>query len=176
MVGRTARAARRSHLVPAALGISLAALTGAGAVSTAASTGPAARPDPPPTVAELLSRGTTAKAFDAESSGIELEADRKIDVAVVRVTYPTGSTSGWHRHPGPTVVTVVEGTFTFVSDDCRRRRLAPGDTFVENGGVREVGRLNNWSGAPGEIVVTFFAPQGADPLTIPAPAPECARR
>jgi quercetin dioxygenase-like cupin family protein len=129
---------------------------------------------PPSFVVELLSRGTTAKAFDAESAGIELEADHKIDVATARVTLPTGSTSGWHSHPGPTVVTVTKGILTFISHDCVRHRLMPGDTFVENGGPHHVGRLNNWYGAPGEITVTFFAPPGADPLTIPAPAPACA--
>jgi hypothetical protein len=125
-------------------------------------------------VVELLSRGTTAEAFELESSGIEVEAERRIDVAVVRVTFPTGSTSGWHRHPGPTLVTVTKGNFTFVSDDCVRRMYGPGQTFVEEGGP-EVGRLNNWVGAPGKIIITFLAPQGAEPLTIPAPAPACAR-
>ncbi len=159
-----------------ALGTNLIALLAVGAASTAVSTGAAVTPraEPPPTVVELLSRGTTASAFDAESAGVELEADHKIDVAVARVTFPTGSTSGWHSHPGPTVVTVTKGTFTFVTDECERRRLVPGQTFVENGGPGEVGRLNNWTGAPGEITVTFFAPPGADPLTIPAPPPACA--
>ena len=122
---------------------------------------------------ELLSRGTVPKRFDAESAGIELEADRKIDVAVARVTYPTGSTSGWHTHPGPTVVTITKGTFTFVMEDCSRHKYVPGETFVEPG-PRMVARLNNKKGEPGEIVVTFFAPVGADPLTIPKPAPACA--
>ncbi len=163
------------RFIRAAFGTSLVALLAAEVPSTAASTGPVASSEPPSTVVELLSRGTTAKAFDAESSGIELETEGKIDVAVVRVTFPTGSTSGWHRHRGPTVVTVTKGRFTFVTDDCVRHRYGPGQTFVENGGPREVGRLNNWAGKPGEIIVTFLAPPGADPLTIPAPRPGCAR-
>ena len=163
------------RFISAALGTSLLALLAAAAASTAASTGSvSAGSEPPPIVPELLSRGTTAKAFDAESSGIELEADHKIDVAVVRVTFPTGSTSGWHWHPGPTVVTVIKGRFTYISDDCVRHRFVPGDTFVENGGPRDVGRLNNWVGAPGKVTATFFAPPGADALTIPAPPPACA--
>jgi hypothetical protein len=124
-------------------------------------------------VVELLSRGTTEGRFDAEFAGIELEADHKIDVAVARVSYPTGSTSGWHTHPGPTAVTITKGTFTFKTDDCSTQRFGPGETFVEPG-PRMVARLNNWKGKPGEIVVTFFAPVGADPLTIPMPAPACA--
>jgi quercetin dioxygenase-like cupin family protein len=161
------------RFISAALAASLVALLSAAAASTAASTGPVSADLKPPIV-ELLSRGTTAKAFDAEAAGIELEADHKIDVAMARVTFPTGSSSGWHYHPGPTVVTVTKGRMTFISDHCVRHRLKPGDTFVENGGPRDVGRLNNKTGPQGEVTVTFFAPPGGDPLTIPAPPPACA--
>jgi quercetin dioxygenase-like cupin family protein len=163
----------KRRFISAALAASLVALLSAAAASTAASTGSASDHLKPPIV-ELLSRGTTANAFDAEAAGIELEADRKIDVATARVTFPTGSSSGWHYHPGPTVVTVTKGRMTYISNDCVRHRFMPGDTFVENGGPRDVARLNNKVGAPGEVTVTFFAPRGAEALTIPAPRPACA--
>jgi quercetin dioxygenase-like cupin family protein len=151
------------------------ALLAAGVATAAAPAGSVAvRQAPPSPVVELLSRGTTTKRFDAERAGIELEADRKIDVAVARITFPTGSTSGWHTHPGPLTVTVTKGAFTYVNEDCNRHRYVAGQTFAESG--RMVARLNNWKGKPGEVVVTFFAPVGADPLTIPKPAPACAGR
>jgi quercetin dioxygenase-like cupin family protein len=163
------------HLVAAGLSVCVVALFAAGAAGAAAPTGSAAvKQAPPPTVVELLSRGTVPHGFDAESAAVELEADHRIDVAVARVTYPTGSTSGWHSHPGPTVVTITKGTFSFKTDNCSKQRLRPGDTFVEPG-PSMVARLNNWTGKSGEIVVTFFAPVGADPLTIPMPAPACTR-
>ena len=168
-----AHPSRAHRFIPAALGACVMALLAAGVATAAAPAGSVAvRQAPPPPVVELLSRGTTTKRFDAERAGIEVEADRKIDVASARITFPTGSTSGWHTHPGPVVVTVTKGTFTYVDEDCTRHHYVAGQTFAESG--RMVARLNNRHGATGEVIAQFFAPVGADPLTIPQPAPACA--
>ena len=40
------------------------------------------------------------------------------DVYVIRNTWPVGAHTGWHTHPGPSVITVVQGTLTeYKADD-----------------------------------------------------------
>jgi quercetin dioxygenase-like cupin family protein len=168
---------RRSWVTAAAFITGVVPLVAVASAGSAAPT-PAetARAAPPPTIVELLSRGTVDKRFDAEGAGVELETDGPIDVAVVRVTYPPGATSGWHRHPGPTVVTATKGTFRHViGKHCMRHTITAGETFVEKG-PHELGVLRNVGDTEAEIIITFYAPVGADPLTIPARAPACSRR
>jgi len=54
-----------------------------------------------------------------ESDGHELELKTKgaSDVYVVKNTVLPGGNSGWHYHPGPSLVTVKEGTATFYDGD-----------------------------------------------------------
>ena len=126
---------------------------------------------PPPAV-ELLSRGAVAKPFEAEANGIELEAERRIDVAVAHLTFQPGSSTGWHRHPGPTVVTITAGELTITDRKCRSRTFEAGDAFVEEGPPRHV--AVNTADTITETIVTFFVPRGAPALSIPASAPGCA--
>jgi quercetin dioxygenase-like cupin family protein len=113
-----------------------------------------------------------ATPFVASAHGIVLAAARRMDVAVARVTLQPGASSGWHRHPGPTVVTVTEGQFTVTIGNCRAHTYRVGETFVEPGPARHVG--DNKGTTTTRIVVTFFMPHGAPDLNIPAPAPRCA--
>ncbi|MBA2443777.1 MAG: cupin domain-containing protein [Nocardioidaceae bacterium] len=112
-----------------------------------------------------------AKRFDAEASGIELETDRPIDVVTAHLTFEPGSTTGWHRHPGPTVVTITAGTLAVRHRDCSRQTYRVGDTFVEKGPWRHLAR--NTGDETAETIVTFFVPTGADALSTPATTPAC---
>jgi quercetin dioxygenase-like cupin family protein len=130
-----------------------------------------AAPAPPPVV-ELLSRGSVAKPFRVRAQGIELDADQRIDVAVAHLTFQPGGSTGWHRHRGPTVVTITTGELTIIDHRCRSRTYEAGDTFVEPGPPRHV--AVNTADTTTETIVTFFVPRGAPALTIPAAAPRCA--
>jgi quercetin dioxygenase-like cupin family protein len=126
----------------------------------------------PPPVVELLSRGSVAKPFEVRAQGIELDADRRIDVAVAHLTFQPSGSTGWHRHPGPTVVTITTGELTITDNKCRSRTYQAGDTFVEPGPPRHV--AVNTADTTTETIVTFFVPRGAPALSIPAAAPRCA--
>jgi quercetin dioxygenase-like cupin family protein len=130
-----------------------------------------ATPAAPPVV-ELLSRGSVAKPFEVRAHGIELDADRRIDVAVAHLTFKPSGSTGWHRHPGPTVVTITTGELTITDNTCRSRTYQAGDTFVEPGPPRHV--AVNTADTTTETIVTFFVPRGASALSIPAAAPPCA--
>ena len=150
--------------------VPLVAAASAGASSSSATTGTSAATAPPPVV-ELLSRGSVAKPFEAEAHGIELEAERPIDVAVAHLTFAPGASTGWHTHPGPTAVTITTGELTVTDRHCDTRTFEAGDTFVEEGPPRHM--AVNSADATTETIVTFFVPRGAA-LTIPAAAPRCA--
>jgi len=138
------------------------------ASSQADSTPATATAGPQGVTVEPLSRGTVAKPFEVEASGIELEAERKIDVAAAHLTFEPRGTTGWHTHPGPTVVTVTVGELTLVRRDCTRQTYEAGQTFIEQGPETHLAR--NTGGAITETLVTFFAPTEAE-LFAPAPPP-----
>ena len=66
----------------------------------------------------------------AKNDGIELKVRHDTAVRVFTLTYPVGSTSGWHSHPGVVVATVDAGT---VRRQIGRKAdsFSVGDTFTE---------------------------------------------
>jgi quercetin dioxygenase-like cupin family protein len=55
-------------------------------------------------------------------------------VVVARVTWQPEGTSGWHTHPGPVIVTVVDGEIEVINErDCVVRTYATGEAFVDPG-------------------------------------------
>ncbi len=163
------------HLIMAAALTALVPVVAAGSATSAASTGAAtaAEKAPPPPVVELLSRGAVDKRFDAESSGIELETDGPIDVAVARLTFAPGSATGWHRHTGPVLATITAGRLTLIGRHCTRHTYKVGDTFIEKGG-RVRSRARNTGKVTTKTIVTFLLPPSDPPFT-PATPPACAR-
>jgi hypothetical protein len=71
--------------------------------------------------------------FKVESrSGTEVKT--KVDSKIVfqTITFQPGSSSGWHSHPGPTLVAVQSGTMTvYHGDDCVGTTYGPGQGWVE---------------------------------------------
>jgi Cupin domain len=137
-----------------------------------------ARADPTAGVTpNLIGRGTygafnlqaapAALAFSAASKG-------PIDIVVRTHDYAPGSSTGWHSHPGPVFITVLEGKVTFYEKDdptCTPKVVSKGEGYVDTGGGH-IGR--NESGAPAKDVTVFFAPVSL-PFRgeLPAAAPQC---
>ena len=58
------------------------------------------------------------------------------DVYIVQNTWPVGAHTGWHTHPGPSLVTVTAGTITaYEADDptCTPHVYHAGDSFTDLG-------------------------------------------
>jgi hypothetical protein len=137
---------------------------------------------------ELLARGVAGKfRIHDESMGLKMEAKRDTDVAVVRATLAPGGTTGWHGHPGPSLVIVKSGTLTMREPRhrrdhghhhggwrrCSEQTFPAGSAFVHP--VHEHEFVNN-SGVTTEFVVVYFVPAGATPLLndVPIPPRECS--
>jgi hypothetical protein len=109
----------------------------------------------------------------ADDWQVEVRAKPAFDLAVQSITFPAGSHSGWHRHPGPVFIQVVSGTMTFSESDdptCTPivRTAVINPAYLDAGDDAHIAR--NESGAPAQTVVTYFAPPGAA-LRIDAPRP-----
>ena len=93
---------------------------------------------------------------------------------VADFTFGPNSATGWHTHPGKTLVTVKTGTFTvYHAKDCEARVYGPGDAFVELPTTVHIGR-NETLGTVELGVVFFGVPVGASPR-VDQPQPDgCA--
>ena len=97
------------------------------------------------------------------SKGVELMLKTKnpIDLYVVRNAIAIGGQSGWHTHPGPSLITVTIGTITaYEGPLCTPTRYTAGQGFIDQGGG-EVHLIRNESGAVAETVAVQFLPVGA---------------
>jgi quercetin dioxygenase-like cupin family protein len=95
------------------------------------------------------------------------------DVYVVDNKLAVGGTTGWHSHPGPSLVFVIAGAVTnYTSEDptCAPEVYAAGSTFVDAGGT-DVHMLRNEGTVPAETIAVQFLPKDAvRRIDEPAPA------
>lgn len=104
------------------------------------------------------------------SKGMGFNARPGTNTVVADYTVGPNSSTGWHSHPGKTLVTVQSGTFTVYHDNCRARTYGPGEAFVELPSSVHVGR-NETDGTVKLGVVFFGVPIGGSPR-IDHPQPE----
>jgi hypothetical protein len=92
---------------------------------------------------------------------VEVEANDGLEVLVRSFFYEPGAQTGWHRHPGPVFIQVIEGTVTFFEADdpnCEPIVVHAGEGYLDTGEHGHIGR--NLSGANAKDLVVFFAPPG----------------
>lgn len=134
--------------------------------------------EPPAGVTPTLIGRATYSAFNLQADPRFLEfsaqAKRPVDIVVRTHDYAPGSSTGWHTHPGPVFITVLEGMVTFYEFDdptCTPKIVSKGEGYVDTG-RGHIGR--NESGAPAKDVTVIFAPVTL-PFRgeLPALAPQC---
>src|SRR5260370_3417503 len=94
------------------------------------------------------------------------------DVVVRQLTMAPGGSTGWHSHPGPTIVIVQQGALSFyeASDPtCTAQTFAAGQGFVETPGDVHIAR--NEGTTPVVLVVTFLDVPVGGAFRIDAPTP-----
>jgi quercetin dioxygenase-like cupin family protein len=94
------------------------------------------------------------------------------DVYAVRNTFDPGGTTGWHTHPGPSLVIVTLGTITAYDGDdpsCTPKVYTAGQGFVDPGGGH-VHLLRNETNLHAETVAIQIIPKdAARKIDMPAP-------
>jgi quercetin dioxygenase-like cupin family protein len=76
------------------------------------------------------------KTNDEHAHQVQLRTKGESDFYVVQNTVTPGGYSGWHTHPGPSLVTVKSGTATFYEGDdpeCTPHVHPAGSGFVDRG-------------------------------------------
>jgi quercetin dioxygenase-like cupin family protein len=144
-------AARRSSLKILAAGAVLAV----GIVAFGSGVGTATPPINATSV--LLAQGVVAHDFKAR-------AVEGTDIVVAQNTFQAGGSSGWHSHPGTTVVTVQTGQITIHKEllgggPCVVHTYSAGQTFVERPSY-EINGVNEGTTETVAVVTFFRVPHG----------------
>jgi len=101
---------------------------------------------------------------------LKLKTKADSDVYVTRNAIAAGGQSGWHTHPGPSLITVTVGEITvYEADLCTPRVYRAGEGSVDLGSGH-VHLIRNESGATAETVVVQIIPKDAT-RRIDAPVP-----
>ena len=127
------------------------------------------------TMSTLIGRATfgeevKVKRMSPDGWKVKVDSD-PLDIAVQRIVFQPGGQSGWHSHPGPVFISVVEGTMTFYESDdpdCTPVVRHAGEGFLDVGDHAHIAR--NETAEPATNVVTYLAPPGAA-LRIDEPRP-----
>jgi len=116
---------------------------------------------------KVMSNPRTGGLFKAEAKG-------PIDVVVRRHEYNPGGSTGWHAHPYPVLITVIEGQLTFYEygdANCTPIVVSAGGGYVDSG-RGHIAR--NETGQPAVDVSVIMAPVGAAFRSeLDAPGPFC---
>jgi len=127
---------------------------------------------------QVLSRGTyeSFKVKTEQDSPVDFEAKAKaaLDFVVRQHSYTPRASTGWHTHPGPVFITVVQGTLWFYEYDdptCTPKIVTAGQGYVDEGH----GHIGiNATDQPALDISVILAPPGAGFRgELPAPSPYC---
>lgn len=113
----------------------------------------------------------------APATKVKLETQGEIDVAVQRIVIAPGGTLGWHSHPGPTVVTIKQGTMSFYHAEMCTEEIEyeTGDSFSNM--PDEIHMARNEGSVDLVVFASYFVPSGTPPTGLridqPSPGPGC---
>ena len=124
----------------------------------------------PPSKSTLLARSTFTDPNDQNLNvkritgdwHVDIKSKPGMDIAVQSISFPVGSTSTWHSHPGPVFIQVQSGTMTFYEGDdptCTPITRTAGQGFLDLGDHPHIARNEGTQDAVN--IVTYFAPPGA---------------
>jgi hypothetical protein len=105
----------------------------------------------------------TARASVPDSWNARIRTHGLSDVYVADNTYVPGGTSGWHTHPGPSVILVVSGTVTnYVGSDpsCTPHVYTAGQSYTDPGG-KSVHMIRNEGTVEARTIAFQILPRGA---------------
>lgn len=88
--------------------------------------------------------------------------------SLIEITMGPGVSSPPHRHPGPVIGYVLEGTYQFAIEDEPVKTLRAGDSFFEAAMVLHRVSSNPASDTTTRILVTMVHPADATKLVLPA--------
>ncbi len=134
-----------------------------------------------PTVGTWLPEPISVGSFDdltlmAEKTGkwdIMVRAKGVTTLRVTRVPFAVGTSSGWHTHPGPNLLTVKSGTVVVYDSSnpiCSGTAYTAGQTFTDIGGSSHSHLVRNEDPSVAAVVIAVaLYPYGVTPITDSSP-------
>lgn len=113
----------------------------------------------------VIARATMAPAFS-------IDVAAATDILNQTITIAPGGSTGWHGHPGTTIVAVSAGTGTFVHSDCTTTTYTAGMAFLDTPGTQH--NFRNDGTVPLVIHATFVNVPVASVFRLDRDAPACA--
>lgn len=112
----------------------------------------------------VVARATMAPAFS-------IDVAAATDILNQTITIAPGGSTGWHGHPGTTIVAVSAGTGTFVHSDCTTTTYAAGSAFLDTPGTQH--NFRNDGTVPLVIHATYVNVPVAGVFRLDRDAPVC---
>jgi quercetin dioxygenase-like cupin family protein len=113
----------------------------------------------------VIARATMAPAFS-------INVAAETDILNQTITIAPGGSTGWHGHPGTTIVAVSAGTGTFVHSNCTTSTYTAGMAFLDTPGTQH--NFRNDGTEPLIIHATYVNVPVASVFRLDQPAPACA--
>lgn len=108
---------------------------------------------------------------NAGDAKVKISSKGMVDVYTLRNTFIPGGYIGWHKHPGPSLVTVMSGTATLYAGDdpsCTPQTFSAGAGFIDGGD--DIHNVRNEGSEDLVLVVMSIVPEGATrKIDVPSP-------
>src|SRR5437016_8219369 len=101
--------------------------------------------------------------FDQYGWNLKMKVKGDSDVDIIQNTFPPGAHTGWHTHPGPSLITVTAGTITAYdasNTTCTPKIYTAGQSFTDVG-CGDVHLLRNEGSVNAVTVAVQIVPAGA---------------
>jgi quercetin dioxygenase-like cupin family protein len=107
------------------------------------------------------------------TGAVKFQTKGPVALVTNQVTIQPGGSSGWHFHPGVTLVTVASGTVVRYDAHCMPTEFPAGSAFVESGNHPLL--VKNETATLAINIVTFLVPDETPDagLRIDSPNPGC---
>src|SRR5205807_1094158 len=99
---------------------------------------------------------------------VKLQTKGALDALTLNIALAPGGTGGWHKHAGPLVTVVKQGTLTIIDAKCKRHDIPAGQAAISSGSTD---KDENRGTTPVVWYVTFLLPHAATSPRIDQPAP-----
>ena len=111
--------------------------------------------------------------LDLYGWNLKMKVKGDSDVYIVQNTFPPGAHTGWHTHPGPSLVTVTAGTITAyeaADPTCNPHVYHTGDSFTDLG-CGDIHLLRNEGTTSAVTIAVQVIPAGQPRRIDVSPAP-----
>jgi quercetin dioxygenase-like cupin family protein len=124
----------------------------------------------------VLSRAVAAPAPEKDGEQVRVvtsyDLKEKIDgkdasATVVEVTIPAGAGGLPHRHPGPAIVYVIEGTYELGINDEPTKTFKAGESFTEPAGALHRVSRNPAASGTTRLVAVLLHARGVKDIAVP---------